>query len=110
MQIRLSNKRTKRMLIGLLSSRQYVKLERGLRSLTSDSLRSGLALAGAALAYFVTVGFLNAYGVFQEYYTSDVLRGLSEFQISWLGSFAIFCIFFFAPAAGLLADKFGPTV
>lgn len=74
-----------------------------------NSLRSGLALAGAALAYFVTVGFVNAYGVFQEYYTSDVLRDLSQFQISWLGSFAIFCIFAFAPLGGMLADKYGPT-
>ena len=51
-----------------------------------NSLRSGLALAGAALAYFVTVGFLNAFGIFQEYYTSVILRDLSEFQISWLAS------------------------
>ena len=48
------------------------------------SLRSGLALAGAALAYFATVGFLNAFGVFQEYYTSDVLSDHSDFQISWV--------------------------
>ena len=48
-----------------------------------SSLRSGLALAGAALAYFVSVGFLNAFGIFQEYYTSVVLRDLSNFQISW---------------------------
>ena len=53
---------------------------------------------------------MNAYGVFQEYYTSDVLRNESNFQISWLGSFAVFCIFAFAPVAGILADRFGPTV
>ncbi|KAK5173532.1 uncharacterized protein LTR77_002213 [Saxophila tyrrhenica] len=74
------------------------------------TLRSGLALAGAALAYFVTVGFLNAFGVFQEYYTTVVLRDQSNFEIAWLGSFGTFAVFFFAPFAGLSADKWGPTI
>ncbi|KAK4541431.1 hypothetical protein LTR36_008032 [Oleoguttula mirabilis] len=78
--------------------------------LNNASLRSGLAAGGSALAYFYTVGFLNAFGVFQEYYTSDVLRGKSNFQISWLGSFALFIMFAFAPVAGILADKIGPTL
>ncbi|KAK3109496.1 hypothetical protein LTR53_017197 [Teratosphaeriaceae sp. CCFEE 6253] len=66
--------------------------------------RSGLAVAGAALSYFLSVGFLNAYGVFQY------LRDKSNFQISWLGSFGTFAIFAFAPAAGILADKIGPQL
>lgn len=83
-----------------------------LRSCADDhtSWRSGLATAGAACSYFVTVGFLNAFGVFQEYYTSTLLRGYSDFQISWLGSFALFAFFAGAPAAGILSDKYGPTV
>jgi hypothetical protein len=52
--------------------------------LTVHSLRSGLALAGAAVAYFATVGFLNAFGIFQEYYASTILRDHSDFQISWV--------------------------
>ncbi|KAK3657996.1 hypothetical protein LTR22_009048 [Elasticomyces elasticus] len=74
------------------------------------TLRSGLATAGSAMAYFVTVGFLNAYGVFQQYYTSLYLSDLSNFQISWIGAFGTFCVFFFAPAAGILADKVGPQI
>jgi MFS family permease len=69
-----------------------------------------LALTGAALSYFATVGFLNAFGVFQEYYTTVVLVDKSNFQISWLGSFATFTFFIFAPVAGLASDKFGPRV
>ncbi|KAI6821617.1 MFS monocarboxylate transporter [Hortaea werneckii] len=74
------------------------------------TLRSGLAGAGAALSYFTTVGFANAFGVFQDYYYSNVLRGHSNFQISWLGSFSMFALFAFAPPAGILADKYGPTL
>ncbi|KAI7166459.1 hypothetical protein KC324_g12063, partial [Hortaea werneckii] len=60
------------------------------------TLRSGLAGAGAALSYFTTVGFANAFGVFQDYYYSNVLRGHSNFQISWVGSFSMFALFAFA--------------
>ncbi|TKA81025.1 hypothetical protein B0A55_02481 [Friedmanniomyces simplex] len=74
------------------------------------TLRSGLATAGAATSYFVTVGFLNAYGVFQQYYTSTYLSDKSNFQISWLGAFGTFCVFAFAPAAGILSDKIGPQI
>ena len=78
--------------------------------LIQRSWRSGLAVLGASLSYFVTVGFLNAAGVFVEYYTSTLLRGTSNFQVSWLSSFGLFCFFIAAPPAGLLTDKYGPTV
>ncbi|KAI5359704.1 Putative major facilitator superfamily, MFS transporter superfamily [Septoria linicola] len=74
------------------------------------SVRSVLALAGSALAYFCTVGFMNAYGVFQQYYTAHYLPTYSNFQISWIGSVATFVLFACAPAAGLLADKYGPSL
>ncbi|KAK3670211.1 hypothetical protein LTR78_009866 [Recurvomyces mirabilis] len=72
--------------------------------------RSGLAAAGSALAYFFTVGLQNAFGIFQEYYTSYYLKGESNFKISWLGSFTIFTMFIFAPGVGILADKVGPLI
>jgi MFS family permease len=53
---------------------------------------------------------LNAYGIFQQYYTSLYLHNNTDFQISWLGSFSIFSLFAFAPAAGILADKVGPQI
>lgn len=73
-------------------------------------LRAGLACSGATLSYFATVGFLNAAGVFVEYYTSTFLQGTTNFQISWLSSFALFAFFICAAPAGLLADRYGPTV
>jgi MFS family permease len=105
---------------------------------TMGSLRSVLALAGSALAFFCTVGFTNSYGVFQQvcshhciafhgsasmfngshsenkadslqYYTAHYLPTYTNFQISWIGSFAIFTFFACAPPVGLLADRYGPT-
>lgn len=56
------------------------------------------------------VGFINSFGVLEQYYHSDVLRDESEFRISWIGSFNTFSIFLFAAPVGMLADKIGPTV
>ncbi|KXT15283.1 hypothetical protein AC579_4836 [Pseudocercospora musae] len=73
-------------------------------------MRSILALAGSALAFFCTVGFLNAYGVFQQYYTAHYLPTYSNFQISWIGSFSTFMLFGAAAPAGIIADRLGPTI
>ncbi|KAF2171557.1 hypothetical protein M409DRAFT_63791 [Zasmidium cellare ATCC 36951] len=56
------------------------------------------------------VGFINAFGVLQGYYQSDILRNESPFRISWIGSFNTFAIFLFAAPVGILADKIGPTI
>ena len=69
-----------------------------------------LCCVGGFFALFTTVGFLNAWGIFQDYYHRHQLPHKSESEISWIGSFASFAVFMGAPPAGLLADKIGPTV
>ncbi|KAF9872005.1 major facilitator superfamily transporter [Colletotrichum karsti] len=73
-----------------------------------NSFRSWLAVFGASLSFFCTVGFLNAFGVFQEYYQSYFER--SESDISWIGSVCICVLYLGAPVSGILCDKFGPTM
>ena len=75
-----------------------------------DSHNMHMLTGSRFLAYFNTSGFLNAYGVFQEYYSSSLLSNQSQFKISWLGSVANFSIFIVAPAAGILADTIGPQI
>ncbi|EHA53212.1 hypothetical protein MGG_07802 [Pyricularia oryzae 70-15] len=70
--------------------------------------RGWLALAGAAVALFCTVGFLNAFGVFQEYYSTFLDRSPSD--ISWIGSLSIFLLYSISPFGGLLVDRVGPTL
>ncbi|KAF2160387.1 hypothetical protein M409DRAFT_70538 [Zasmidium cellare ATCC 36951] len=74
------------------------------------NFRSIGVLCAGSLGLFVTVGFMNAYGVFQQYYTAHYLPNESNFQISWIGSFASFACFAFAAPAGFLTDRTGPTV
>jgi MFS family permease len=69
-----------------------------------------LAVAGASSILFCGVGFVNVFGVFQDYYRATILRSLSDFDISWIGSAGIFLLYSLAPLAGILTDKFGPRV
>ncbi|KAK8041642.1 mfs monocarboxylate transporter [Apiospora rasikravindrae] len=74
------------------------------------SARAWLALLGASLALFCTVGFLNAFGVFQEYYTTYLHGQRSSSDISWIGSLSIFLLYAGSPFGGLLVDRIGPTI
>ncbi|KAI1073909.1 major facilitator superfamily transporter [Whalleya microplaca] len=74
-----------------------------------NSVRAWLAVFGASLTLFCTVGFVNAFGVYQEYYET-YLPGYSASDISWIGSASIFLLYIGAPMAGLLVDKAGPTI
>ncbi|KAK1756781.1 putative MFS monocarboxylate transporter [Echria macrotheca] len=73
-----------------------------------SNLHAVLTVFGATLSLFSTVGFLNAFGVFQDYYKTHTLRDRSESDISWIGSVAIFLIYGGAPFSGFLVDRFGP--
>ncbi|KAF2458645.1 major facilitator superfamily domain-containing protein [Lineolata rhizophorae] len=79
-------------------------------SSSEASPRHILVVVGASLSTFCSVGFLNAFGIFQEYYGRTFLRDKSEFDIAWIGSFAAFGIFGFAAPAGFLTDKLGPRI
>ncbi|KAK7908873.1 fujikurins efflux protein [Apiospora marii] len=74
------------------------------------SARAWLALLGASLALFCTVGFLNAFGVFQKYYTTYLHGDRSSSDISWIGSLSIFLLYAGSPFGGVLVDRIGPTI
>ncbi|KAL2870560.1 MCT family MFS transporter [Aspergillus lucknowensis] len=72
--------------------------------------RAWLVIFGSALGAFCSVGFINSFGVFQEYYLQHQLKGESESTVAWLGGVSIFFIFFASVASGSILDLFGPTV
>ncbi|PKX95150.1 putative MFS monocarboxylate transporter [Aspergillus novofumigatus IBT 16806] len=74
------------------------------------SARAYMSVIGGTCALLCTVGFVVAFGVFQGYYTEHLLRGMSEFDISWIGSASIFLLYASAPICGVLVDRFGPKV
>ncbi|KAL4894691.1 monocarboxylate transporter [Aspergillus ambiguus] len=72
--------------------------------------RARLTLLGAFTGLFCTVGFLNSFGVFEEYYAKALLAGRSESTIAWLGAISIFFVFSASLVTGPLLDLFGPRL
>ncbi|KAH8810087.1 major facilitator superfamily domain-containing protein [Flagelloscypha sp. PMI_526] len=54
---------------------------------------------------FVAFGYVSSYGVFQAYYTENILRGESPSSLAWIGSIQAFMLFFPALFGGALFDR-----
>lgn len=61
-----------------------------------------LQVALGHLIIFNTWGYINSFGVFQTYYTSELGRPPSD--ISWVGSIQIFLLFFIGTFSGRATD------
>ncbi|KAL4800848.1 major facilitator superfamily domain-containing protein [Aspergillus venezuelensis] len=72
--------------------------------------RAWSVIFGASMSAFCSVGFVNSYGVFQEYYLANQLADEAESTVAWLGGLAIFFIYVGGAVSGPLLDLFGPTV
>ena len=72
--------------------------------------RSVLTLLGCIGAVFCTVGFVNAFGVFETYYAASILSNESDSNIGWIGALNIFLMFAGSLITGRILDLFGPTV
>ncbi|KAF1836561.1 monocarboxylate permease-like protein [Decorospora gaudefroyi] len=69
--------------------------------------RAWIVAAGGGAIFFSTLGFVNSFGTFEEYYLSHQLKNSSASEISWIGSLAIFLNFFTGMLSGPLFDRYG---
>lgn len=67
-----------------------------------------LCLLGGACCLFCSFGWLNAVGVFQNYYQMNQLSDYSPGTIAWIPSLQIFCMFIPGPIVGWVYDNHGP--
>ncbi|PCG95570.1 Major facilitator superfamily domain, general substrate transporter [Penicillium occitanis (nom. inval.)] len=72
--------------------------------------RAWLVLLGAFCVSFATFGYMNAFGVYQEYYTKYTLRHETPSNISWIGSVQICFLFSGSLVGGPLFDRYGASV
>ncbi|KAL0958737.1 hypothetical protein HGRIS_014065 [Hohenbuehelia grisea] len=83
--------------------------ERGLPFPPEDPLEGGrdgwLAVIGGSLVLCVSLGLVQSFGVFQDYYKRITLTERSPSEISWIGSTQSFFHFAIGLPAGLLFDK-----
>ncbi|KAF8146847.1 major facilitator superfamily domain-containing protein [Mycena galopus ATCC 62051] len=67
--------------------------------------RAWLVVFGAACANFSAFGYVNAWGVFQSYYTENILQESSPSNIAWIGSIQYSLIFIPGLVSGHFFDR-----
>ncbi|KMU74826.1 hypothetical protein CISG_00756 [Coccidioides immitis RMSCC 3703] len=74
----------------------------------NGGIRAWLCVLGGFCCQFCSFGFLNACGIFQLYYETDILSNHTSSAISWIVTIQIFLMFSLGPIVGVLVDILGP--
>ena len=69
-----------------------------------------LTVAGSALVYFASFGFINSFGFFQDYYQLHFLSNYAPSTVAFIGTLQITLLYIISPIAGALFDAFGLKV
>ncbi|TVY75623.1 Aspyridones efflux protein apdF [Lachnellula suecica] len=72
--------------------------------------RAWLVASGSAFILFSTLGYVNSFGVLQQYYEGHLLSDQSPSNISWIGSLSSFLQLSMGAIAGPLFDRYGAWV
>ncbi|PIL24397.1 MFS general substrate transporter [Ganoderma sinense ZZ0214-1] len=67
-------------------------------------LKAWLVVIGCASGICATFGLVNAWGVFQAYYTTSILQGTSPSTIAWIGSIQYAMVFIPGLIVGRIFD------
>ncbi|KAK5063006.1 hypothetical protein LTR84_005082 [Exophiala bonariae] len=78
-------------------------------SFPDGGLRAWLTVAGAAACMFVSWGWINCVGIFQDYYMRNQLSNYSASTIAWIPAVQTFFMLAIGPFAGKAFDDFGPS-
>lgn len=74
------------------------------------SNQAWLNLAGSFIVYFISFGFMNSFGFFQEYYSQEYLAEFSSSVIALVGTLQLGLMYITGPVVGALFDAYGPQV
>jgi hypothetical protein len=78
------------------------------KSFPDGGAKAWLTVAGASACLFVSFGWINCIGVFQDYYQTHQLRQYSPSEIAWIPSLQVFFMLAGDPLVGKIFDDFGP--
>ncbi|KAK6502089.1 hypothetical protein TWF481_009898 [Arthrobotrys musiformis] len=73
-------------------------------------LKAWLTVLGAAISMFCSFGYVNAFGVYESYYLSVILKNKTADDIAWIGSIQIAFIFGSGLFAGSVFDRYGARI
>ncbi|KAI0684837.1 MFS general substrate transporter [Cytidiella melzeri] len=77
----------------------------GEQPIPDGGLQAWLVVLAAHCSAFTAFGFINAWGVFQEYYQRTLLSDKSPSTIAWIGSIQYALVFMPGLAVGVLFDR-----
>ncbi|KAF5246703.1 hypothetical protein FANTH_6773 [Fusarium anthophilum] len=69
--------------------------------------RAWACVAGSFLLQFCSIGYVNACGMFQLYYSEVMFMNQSSSALAWITTLQIFVLFMFGPAVGKMIDVYG---
>jgi MFS family permease len=71
-------------------------------------IKAWTVVLGSFCCLFVSFGWINCIGVFQDYYQTHLLRNYSPSTISWISSLEACQMFLWGPVVGKIYDNYGP--
>ncbi|PGH26608.1 hypothetical protein AJ80_01737 [Polytolypa hystricis UAMH7299] len=77
-------------------------------SFPDGGLEAWSVVVGSFCALFVSFGWINCIGIFQDYYQEHMLSQYSPSTVAWIPSLESFMMFAVAPICGKLFDNYGP--
>ena len=84
-------------------------IEAGVHPLDPTPLDGGfygwLTVFGACLVFFDTWGLVQAFGAYQSYYTTGILKDYDASSISWIGTIQAFLLVFVGVITGPIFDR-----
>ncbi|KXX78516.1 putative transporter MCH4 [Madurella mycetomatis] len=72
--------------------------------------RAWLAVSGASACLFVSFGWVNCAGIFQQHYQLNQLSAYTPSEISWIPAFQVFFMVFSGILVGKVFDDHGPAI
>lgn len=78
------------------------------KSFPEGGAKAWLTVAGASACLFVSFGWVNCVGVFQEYYETHQLKEYTASNIAWIPALQIFFMLFGGAFVGRIFDNYGP--
>ncbi|KAB5566226.1 major facilitator superfamily transporter [Coniochaeta sp. 2T2.1] len=72
--------------------------------------RAWMTVGGASACLFVSFGWVNCAGIFQDYYQANQLSSYSPSDIAWIPAIQIFFMIFAGIIVGKVFDDHGPAI
>ncbi|KZF24487.1 putative monocarboxylate transporter [Xylona heveae TC161] len=76
----------------------------------NGGVRAWLVVVGATASQICTFGYIQSFGIYEQYYQANQLKHETPSNISWIGSLQLCLLFLLGMVSGPLFDRYGARV